>query len=161
MATINSICLILLITGFGFIKCQNIVTSECLVCICEATTGCNFNYNCSSNAAICGPFRITRPYWKGAGSPTIKDESPNSVSAFSHCTSDLYCSIKTVQMFMKINERDCNGDGIIDCDDFAAIHQLGKYDCTRTLPYYYTTSYSQCRKMLLKYERVDQSNNYR
>src|SRR5688572_12372250 len=25
--------------------------------------------------------------------------------------------------------RDCNGDGIMDCDDFAAIHKLGPHQC--------------------------------
>ena len=38
------------------------------------------------NSNACGPFRITKPYWAGAGSPTLLDESPQSVSAFTHCT---------------------------------------------------------------------------
>ncbi|XP_063904776.1 lysozyme 1-like [Zophobas morio] len=149
MANVNRICCIVLIAGFAFVKGENVVTSECLVCICEAATGCNFTKDCNLNSNACGPFRITKPYWAGAGSPTLLDESPQSVSAFTHCT-NLYCSIKTVQMFMTKHERDCNGDGIINCDDFAAIHQLGWKDCEKKLPDDFVSPYQKCRSMLLK-----------
>ncbi|KAJ3646603.1 hypothetical protein Zmor_024184 [Zophobas morio] len=145
---------------FGFIEGQNLVPSKCLFCICEAATGCNFNFNyCTFNSKVCGPFRITKPYWEGAGSPTFLEESSNSTSAFTRCASNLHCSIKTVQMFMTKNKRDCNGDGIINCDDFAAIHQLGKYDCHEDLPQDFASSYQECKRILLKDEAANQKES--
>ena len=55
--------------------------------------------------------------------------------------------------------QDCNGDGIINCDDFAAIHQLGKFDCEDALPSDFITTYQSCRSIIVKYEAVDDNNN--
>ena len=41
------------------------------------------------------------------------------------CANDKGCAERTVQGYMNKWQTDCNGDGLIDCSDFAAIHKLG------------------------------------
>lgn len=42
--------------------------------------------------------------------------------------------------------RDCNGDGLVDCDDFAAIHKLGPHQCRSeaVISTDYWKNYEQC-----------------
>lgn len=62
-------------------------------------------------------------------------------------------------MFFTINQitqdtnlyflQDCNGDGKLDCDDFAAIHVLGGYGCRGVpLPNDYLARYQQCKTII-------------
>lgn len=45
--------------------------------------------------------------------------------------------------------QDCNGDGILDCDDFSAIHKLGGYGCRGVaLPEDYKARYQQCKTIV-------------
>ncbi|KOB65348.1 hypothetical protein OBRU01_20368 [Operophtera brumata] len=39
---------------------------------------------------------------------------------------------------------DCNGDGVINCYDYMAIHKKGGYGCTGELPFQYVTVFNQC-----------------
>ncbi|XP_066159224.1 lysozyme-like [Euwallacea fornicatus] len=122
------------------------VTQQCLGCICEAISGCNTTNTCLGD--VCGPFRITWAYWSDAGKPTIGGESPDAPAAYSHCAGDTYCAALCVQGYMNKFQQDCNGDGKIDCDDFAAIHTLGGYGCRGALPEPYGERYRQCKTIV-------------
>nr|QPG92858.1 lysi [Lasioderma serricorne] len=123
------------------------VTQSCLGCICEAISGCNTTVTCAGD--VCGPFRITWPYWADGGKPTVNQESPDSQTAFRNCVTDVYCAALTVQGYMNKYQQDCNGDGKIDCDDFATIHKLGGYGCKGVpLPEDYGARYQQCKQIV-------------
>ncbi|KAI4457188.1 destabilase-related [Holotrichia oblita] len=118
-----------------------LVTQACLGCICEGISGCNVTSTCQGE--VCGPFRITWPYWADAGKPTVNNEGPSSDTAYKNCALDTFCSALAVQGYMQKYQQDCNNDGKIDCDDYAAIHKLGGYGCQGQLPYEYNRRYQQ------------------
>lgn len=43
---------------------NQLLTSECLDCICDAVSGCNTSVNNCGSGAVCGPFAISQAYWK-------------------------------------------------------------------------------------------------
>ncbi|KAK3856565.1 hypothetical protein Pcinc_037123 [Petrolisthes cinctipes] len=51
--------------------------------------------------------------------------------AFENCVNDLYCAAQTVRNYMaKFSDiKDCDGDGVLDCVDFAYIHNNGGFNC--------------------------------
>jgi len=104
------------------------VSDKCLGCICEASTNCEQNHGCTE-AGVCGPMLISWPFWADAGKYVIKGTSPNDKNAYSDCANDLYCSGATVRGYMAKYKKDCNGDGRIDCEDFARLHKLGYQSC--------------------------------
>jgi hypothetical protein len=55
---------------------------------------------------------------------------------------------------MKKFKQDCNGDGIINCLDYAAIHKLGGYGCKGYIPEDYKNKIDQCASQILDV-RVD------
>ncbi|XP_065220772.1 invertebrate-type lysozyme 3-like [Planococcus citri] len=119
----------------------------CLGCICEAISGCNRSLQCSGD--VCGLFRITWAYWADAGKPTVKNEDPNSQYAYANCTNNEVCAGTTVSNYLRKFAKDCNGDGQIDCYDYAAIHKYGGYSgCTTALSGEYYTKFSTCEKHL-------------
>ncbi|ALC42100.1 CG6426 [Drosophila busckii] len=118
------------------------VTDVCLGCICEAISGCNQTNYCG--AGVCGLFRITWAYWADGGKLTLGNDSPQSEQAFSNCVNDPYCAANTIQNYMVKFGQDCNGDGRVDCFDYAAIHKLGGYGCTGELSYQYQTVLDKC-----------------
>lgn len=123
------------------------VTQQCLGCICEAISGCNTTNTCTGD--VCGPFRITWAYWADSGKPTVNGESPEAAGAYGNCAGDTYCAALSVQGYMNKFQQDCNGDGKIDCDDFATIHKLGGYGCKGAqLPEPYGERYRQCKKIV-------------
>ncbi|CAH1377255.1 lysozyme 2-like isoform X1 [Tenebrio molitor] len=152
MTRLHSVLLVLVtiyLTGFPCAASssdQNFpLTQQCLACICEAISSCDTTTGCTGN--VCGPFRITWAYWSDAGKPTVNDEAPESSTAHTNCTVDTYCSILTVQKYMHNFQQDCNNDGKIDCDDFAAIHKLGGYGCKMPeLPEVYGQRYHRCKQ---------------
>lgn len=75
------------------------VTQSCLGCICEAISGCNVTSTCSGD--VCGPFRLTWAYWSDAGKPTVKDERPDSSTAYKNCALDTFCAALAVQGYMQ------------------------------------------------------------
>ncbi|XP_074601489.1 uncharacterized protein LOC141855370 [Brevipalpus obovatus] len=102
----------------------DIPSSQCLRCICEASTNCDVrNFKCPVNSGYstyCGPYQITRSYW----------EEGNEIGYdFETCANHKACSEQVIINYMKKYSRDCNNDGVIDCDDFAAIHSLGADRC--------------------------------
>lgn len=90
------------------------VDSNCLDCLCQASTGCDVNKQCFGN--VCGPYLISWPFWSDAGRPGTDYVS---------CALRKNCAEAAVQGYMSRFGRDCNNDGIINCDDYVMIHQYG------------------------------------
>ncbi|KAH8290637.1 hypothetical protein KR054_004648 [Drosophila jambulina] len=121
------------------------VTEKCLTCICEAISGCNATAICTSpEKGTCGIFRITWAYWVDAGKLTVNGEDPESEKAFQNCANDPHCAADLVQNYMKKFNQDCNGDGEMDCHDYARIHNLGAYGCTADPSYKYLSTFEEC-----------------
>lgn len=122
--------LLFLFSGAMLASCQSEnqqVDTTCMACICEAASRCNLTLGCTGN--MCGLFRITYPYWSDAGKPVIDSDDPDSADAWVRCVTEPYCAARTVQGYLDRFKQDCNGDGRIDCFDFASIHHLGGYGC--------------------------------
>lgn len=51
------------------------LSTVCLRCLCHASTTCNITVGCQKN--YCGPFFLTKEYWREAGRPTLKDDDPD------------------------------------------------------------------------------------
>jgi hypothetical protein len=49
------------------------VIDACLSCICEASSGCDINLKCQGT--VCGPYKITKPFWIESGKPTLSCET--------------------------------------------------------------------------------------
>lgn len=54
-------------------KLQNL-DEHCMRCLCYAATGCNMTFNCIKG--YCGPYKVSRLYWKDAGEVTLPDDDP-------------------------------------------------------------------------------------
>lgn len=65
-------------------------------------------------------------------------------SAYENCVNEPYCAAKSIQGYMKKYGQDCNGDGVIDCYDYAAIHKHGGYGCSSALPPVYAEKFNTC-----------------
>nr|CAD7398470.1 unnamed protein product [Timema poppensis] len=131
------------------------VNQICLGCICEAASDCDRSVGCVKD--VCGLFKITRPYWVDSGRPVLANDDPNDDAAFTRCVSEPFCSAKAVENYMTkyrkvlhpgyftppvpcpdgvpplpdliVPGSDCNGDGVVNCFDYAAIHHLGGFGC--------------------------------
>ncbi|XP_014221985.1 lysozyme 2-like [Trichogramma pretiosum] len=120
----------------------------CLGCICEAASGCNQTLGCVGD--VCGPFHITQIYWTDSGKPTLDSDKPEATDeeAFARCVNDVNCAARAVQGYMEKYSQDCNGDGVIDCEDYARIHYLGGYGCSAAakLDKNYAKAFNFCQK---------------
>lgn len=94
------------------------LSNQCLRCICEASTGCDLRQRC--NGQFCGPFLLSWPYWQDSGSP-----GPNFLS----CANNFHCAQSAVRAYMRKHAQDCDRNGRLTCEDFAAVHQLGGASC--------------------------------
>jgi len=121
------------------------ITDDCLGCICEAASGCDTSTQCI-RAGFCGPFHISWPYWADAGKLSIQGATPDD--AYSSCANDVYCAADTVRAYMKKFPNDCNGDGKIDCQDYAMIHIYGGYGCGGSQEGPFFTKFRTCRAKL-------------
>lgn len=129
----------------------------CLKCICEASTGCIENYECNPQG-FCGPFFISRKYWEEADKVTLSSDPRYREDGHEDCAKNFQCASKIVANYMAKNGRvrikpprrvlhyfpplfkfflfffkDCNNDGITDCDDFARIHFYGEARCENVI----------------------------
>nr|XP_053637219.1 lysozyme-like isoform X2 [Cherax quadricarinatus] len=115
---------------------NDLVTPNCLGCLCEASTQCNASSPCHTPAGggyYCGAFLISWAYWADAGKPVLKGDNPEAQGAFENCVLDLHCAAVAVRQYMKKFARDCNGDGVVTCTDFVRIHKYGQTGCTAPL----------------------------
>ena len=44
--------------------------------------------------------------------------------------------------------QDCDGDGAVNCLDYAAIHRLGGYGCSGALDYNYQNKFMNCQRQV-------------
>lgn len=75
----NLLCLsIILVVGVAGAKAEQKrpITETCLVCMCEALSGCNATAVCVNGA--CGIFRLTWDQWVDSGRLTVDGEAPQS-----------------------------------------------------------------------------------
>lgn len=96
------------------------LTSDCLDCICDAVSGCSTSVNNCGSGTVCGPFAISQSYWKDGKRPGV---------SWTSCARTKECSSVTVKNYMEKYKKDCNGDGLITCEDYAAIHRSGPRAC--------------------------------
>ncbi|CAK1586776.1 unnamed protein product [Parnassius mnemosyne] len=145
---------ILMVVGFAAsdvgVGYENPVTEVCLGCLCQAISGCKQGTQCEGDS--CGLFRITWAYWADAGKPTVDGSSPDATDAYPRCTNDPRCAAQTVQQYMRRFGQDCNGDGQVDCYDYAAIHKLGAYGCRGELPFKFYNDFNQCLAYVASYQ---------
>lgn len=86
---------------------------------------------------FCGPYLISWAYWADGGKPGAD---------YVTCANNKICAEHAIQGYMNKWKRDCNGDGIIDCNDYAAIHKLGPHSCNSQALFQsdYWVSYESC-----------------
>jgi len=116
-----------------FLACCNFVSadpmdSKCLQCLCEGMTTCDLSRGCIDN--MCGAYRLSEPYWIDGKRLTLPGDSPSNPNAFPNCAKEFSCAKKTVTNYMTRYAKDCDGNGVIDCLDYAMIHVLGPFGCT-------------------------------
>ncbi|XP_050716992.1 lysozyme-like isoform X3 [Eriocheir sinensis] len=125
------------------------VDLSCMDCLCEAATGCNFTAKCGTGSYFCGPFHISWGYWADAGKPVLQHDKPERKGAFETCAIDPYCSANIVSEYMNKFSKDCDGDGVVSCRDYARIHKLGRNGCAAPLPPGgFTTRFEECAARL-------------
>ncbi|XP_075209803.1 invertebrate-type lysozyme 3-like [Lycorma delicatula] len=153
-------CFLALIFIFGFLTERFVsgqisyvepVTDICLGCICEAISNCNKSLTCEGD--VCGIFRITWAYWADAGKPILLNDDPNSPGAYSRCVNDPVCAGNAVTNYMNRFAQDCNGDGRIECGDYAKIHRLGGYGCRGPLDAIYEQRFYNCQKQVAQFSQ--------
>lgn len=114
------------------------LTTECLECICDAISGCSTGVNNCGSSSVCGPLALSQNYWKEGRRPG---------ASWTACTRTKECSIVTVKNYMEKHKRDCNGDGFVTCEDYAAIHRRGPRACSHSdlLKDHYWNKFLSCR----------------
>ncbi|RZF31957.1 hypothetical protein LSTR_LSTR012427 [Laodelphax striatellus] len=120
-------------------------TDGCLDCICE-TIDCTMINTCKGDH--CGPFSITRVFWKDAGYPTVLFDDKHSDGAYERCANDLDCARQTVKSYMDTHPFDCNNDTVVDCSDYGAIHFGGIYKCRSPLSPVIGAKFFSCIKKM-------------
>ncbi|XP_076062013.1 invertebrate-type lysozyme 6-like [Oratosquilla oratoria] len=108
------------------------ISEDCLNCLCQATSKCNPLVNCTTSH--CGPFFISRAYWVDSGRPVLLNDNPNREGAFMDCVTDMPCAADTIDKYVRRFRRDCNGDGVVSCIDYAYTHSMGPNGCKKSPP---------------------------
>ncbi|RWS30551.1 Destabilase-like protein [Leptotrombidium deliense] len=122
----------------------HVIPSNCMACICEASSRCDENILCSNDIGtkVCGPYQISFTYWTEAGRPGYR----GSGGDYEGCANEKSCAETCVQSYVNKWAIDCNGDGVIDCLDYAAIHKAGPQQCNdrQFLQSHYWTEFQTC-----------------
>lgn len=116
------------------------IASECLECICDASSNCDTTVQCISKQREknrCGPYMISwNQYQESDISLTSLISIPPGISEetmdekiYYECTTDRTCAEKLIHLYIEKHQKDCNRDGKIDCYDIAAIHRVGPENC--------------------------------
>ncbi|KAL3272417.1 hypothetical protein HHI36_013899 [Cryptolaemus montrouzieri] len=103
----------------------------CFRCLCHAATKCNLSFGCVQG--YCGPFKISKIYWKDAGELTLPDDDKVRAGAYEDCAISYGCAQRIVTNYFIKYARDCNGDGVTDCNDYSMINFNGGYQCRTAL----------------------------
>nr|CAD7577349.1 unnamed protein product [Timema californicum] len=120
------------------------LSPACVRCLCEAATECNNTFACVKG--YCGPFYISKIYWIDAGRPVLDEDDPERTRAYEDCATDITCAARILEAYMVKYGRDCNGDSVTNCDDYARIHYHGGTKCESPLDENtFSRRYSRCR----------------
>ncbi|KAH8421009.1 hypothetical protein KR222_002772, partial [Zaprionus bogoriensis] len=130
------------------------ITETCLVCMCEALSGCNATAICVNGA--CGIFRLTRDQWADSGRLVVEGDSPLSETSFTNCANDPICAADSLQNYMVKYGQDCNNDQREDCYDYNAIHYMGPFNCQADMPYNYESIFKKCIRRTQREQRQQQ-----
>ncbi|KAG8231370.1 hypothetical protein J437_LFUL008918 [Ladona fulva] len=106
------------------------LSDSCLHCLCMAATSCN---STGCKEGYCGPFYISNVYWSDADKPVLPEDDPVRSGAYQDCANNYNCAKRIVERYMAKFGRDCNGDLITNCDDYALIHFNGGYGCETSI----------------------------
>lgn len=77
---------------------------------------------------VCGPYQINWEYWAEAGKPGSRGDL-SGLENFQMCANNRECADQTVRDYITRWRKDCNEDGVIDCNDYAALHVAGPNQC--------------------------------
>ncbi|XP_073837092.1 uncharacterized protein [Musca autumnalis] len=109
------------------------IMDKCLRCLCKTVSNCS-PVKCASKDP-CGVYGISKFYWIDGGKQNAKDNL-NDYSTedaeykdYLRCVNNEKCATDTVKSYLKRYQRDCNNDGVIDCQDYIALHVLGPSGC--------------------------------
>ncbi|KYB26180.1 invertebrate-type lysozyme 3 [Tribolium castaneum] len=105
--------------------------AQCFRCLCYAATKCNLTLGC--DGGYCGPYKISKIYWKDAGEVILPDDERERAGAYEDCAISYQCAQRVVLNYIAKYGRDCNDDGVTNCDDFTMINFNGGYQCKATL----------------------------
>lgn len=97
-------------------------------CLCQASSNCDESIKCHNTGGggyFCGPYVISWAYWHDGGRPGDKGRAHD----FESCLNNRTCAEQTVRGYMRKYGQDCDGNKVIDCNDFARIHKLGFSSC--------------------------------
>ncbi|CAB3230188.1 unnamed protein product [Arctia plantaginis] len=125
------------------------LSGACYKCLCHVATGCNMSRGCPEDG-YCGPYKISRIYWKEAGEVLLPEDDPVRINAWQDCARNYYCAQKIVGKYLEKFGRDCNGDGLTNCYDFMMLNYNGGYGCTTPLEKsengrHWLRRYEECR----------------
>lgn len=119
------------------------IASECLDCICDASSNCIESVQCISQQREknrCGLYMISWNQFKesdislttslnSASSSNQKNAQDYEEKLYYECTTDKDCAEKLIHLYIEKHLKDCNNDGKVDCHDIAAIHRVGPEQC--------------------------------
>ncbi|XP_040579589.1 lysozyme [Lepeophtheirus salmonis] len=126
------------------------VTNNCMGCICQASSSCNQTIGCISGNSLCGPFLISKPFWLDAGACALNGDNPSSPTAYINCANDIACAAKTIRSYVNRFQKDCNGDQVETCEDFAMIHKNGGWNCGNNIDNTdYGMFFTECKDNIL------------
>nr|ALM25916.1 i-type lysozyme 1 [Harmonia axyridis] len=100
---------------------------HCFRCLCRAATNCNMTFGCVQG--YCGPYKISRIYWIDAGRVTLPDDDVERAGAYEDCALSFHCAQRIVLKYFLKYGRDCNDDGVTDCNDYSMINFNGGHGC--------------------------------
>ncbi|XP_037089158.1 uncharacterized protein LOC119109583 [Pollicipes pollicipes] len=73
---------------------------------------------------------------------------------FQRCASNPACATLAVKLFLQKLPSDCDGDGIIDCDDFVKEHYYGPNGCVGAGWIEFSDTWRKYRNCKREYEMV-------
>lgn len=127
------------VSGMGLNESSRIA-SECLECICDASSNCDTTVQCISKQREknrCGLYMISWNQYQESDIsltslvtvPTGMSEETTDEKMYYECTTDKVCAEKLIHLYIEKHQKDCNNDGKIDCYDIAALHRVGPDNC--------------------------------
>ncbi|XP_061396449.1 uncharacterized protein LOC133332084 [Musca vetustissima] len=113
---------------------ENEISSKCLQCLCKTVSDCR-PVKCAT-VDPCGIYGISKFYWIDGGKQIANDskteyneEEDDEHRDYLQCVNNDKCATDTVNAYLKRYNRDCNNNGIIECEDYIALHVLGPSGC--------------------------------